>query len=383
MWSLPNVPRVNLSCETILSQLPKHPKLPSFVKTMSQTWKQHGMHPSIRRFGLFPRSKKCEGAQLTSLGVVQHLLNGEFLHKKYIEKWGLLDDAFETGSVLVHHTEYQRTFQSAMALLYGFLPVFDFTTLHLIHFWNIQFCSEKSSIPCVNKCNLAQRLLGVVSKENSARDKNSKLFQEVKAKLSTILNVQKKRLPWAASIMDVLMGFICHDKPLPCQRRRCITPDIVDDVWRHLDANGQAQVQSYQNQKLQRLVMNPMLQEMAARMDDIAKGLSKVKFALYSGHDTSVTPLAIALGIHDGTWPPYASRIILELYKQRNVPSGGYFLRVLYNGQDRTHLVRFCVGKMVNQFCPLENFIRYVNKDIFQNYFKVNSYADACKSKSR
>lgn len=63
-----------------------------------------------------------------------------------------------------------------------------------------------------------------------------------------------------------------------------------------------------------------------------------LKFALYSAHDTSLMPfLAAILGERwDGRWAGYAYLISIELYSASAasaVGTGGYYFRLIYNGQ--------------------------------------------------
>lgn len=44
-------------------------------------------------------------------------------------------------------------------------------------------------------------------------------------------------------------------------------------------------------------------------------GVSAPKLAIFSGHDSTLFPILTALGAFDGEWPPYASRIHLELLR--------------------------------------------------------------------
>jgi len=55
------------------------------------------------------------------------------------------------------------------------------------------------------------------------------------------------------------------------------------------------------------------------------------RFALYSGHDNTLSPMLNGLRIVDGYHPPMGSNIVFELWEQGT--SGDYYVRVLYNGQ--------------------------------------------------
>ena len=51
-----------------------------------------------------------------------------------------------------------------------------------------------------------------------------------------------------------------------------------------------------------------------ANEDDENKNNDNVKFALYSGHDSTVLPLMASLGVWNTTdFPPYASMMIVEV----------------------------------------------------------------------
>ena len=78
-----------------------------------------------------------------------------------------------------------------------------------------------------------------------------------------------------------------------------------------------------------------------------------IKFTLYSGHDTVIAPVLAALGVYNRfcTWPPYASHIVFELWKNARTPSltrpsnetmRDFYVRVLYNGKDVTRHIPQC-----------------------------------------
>ena len=81
------------------------------------------------------------------------------------------------------------------------------------------------------------------------------------------------------------------------------------------------------------------------RDDNVAEKLS-----VFSGHDTVIAPVLAALGVYSGAlcyWPPYASRIVFELYRHSPpndsmVENGAWSgastgLRQLYPSSDSTN----------------------------------------------
>ena len=61
---------------------------------------------------------------------------------------------------------------------------------------------------------------------------------------------------------------------------------------------------------------------------------SSTKFVLRLAHDTTLAPVLGALGYPHVGWPPFASRIVFELWYHH--PSDQSFVRVLYQGKDIT-----------------------------------------------
>ena len=103
------------------------------------------------------------------------------------------------------------------------------------------------------------------------------------------------------------------------------------------------------------------------------------KLLLYSGHDYTILPLLLVLGVQVREWPPFTANLIIELYKTRKVlgdkktsndgagdrDTGSYaehYVRVLYNGEplvlDKTlnqeiiNLERFFhISILINDIC--------------------------------
>merc|ERR1711959_8688 len=80
----------------------------------------------------------------------------------------------------------------------------------------------------------------------------------------------------------------------------------------------------------------PLVGEVTKQLRAAVKGTAATpKFSLFSGHDTGpILPLLHAFGVSDGTWPPYACSIAIELYES---PSNHqHVVRFVYNGKALT-----------------------------------------------
>ena len=104
----------------------------------------------------------------------------------------------------------------------------------------------------------------------------------------------------------------------------------------------------------------------------------KDKITVYSGHDATLRPLLLALRLPLTHWPPYASRLIFELYKPVSSKSQSeYLFKIIYNGRDVTRQLPFCVTRIGWTYsgCALNDLINY-----FHNMLGGMEYVEACKS---
>ena len=236
----------------------------SAMTNLTLTMKTQGKPQHIT---FLPLRRKCKDAQLAGYGALQLLKLGQYLKKIYRKK--LFPDCTGTvgnKQVYIRSTDYSRTFQSAIALLYGF-----FDTVNIINFpWE---------------------------------------FSKYSSLCSSWLSHLKCDSPLAGNLHTTL---------------------------------------------------HPLLDEIEARYQNITHGITDSRFVLYSGHDLTLQPLLGTLGIAgDDEHPPFAACLVLELYRMKE--GGGHFLRVLYNGQDRTEMLRFCeIEDLVDGLCPLRHFCRFV-----------------------
>ena len=355
----------------------------SYHRDMEAIWQDLKPGSSALMFGLYPKEKTCMGAQLTGLGAVQHLQNG-YVHKKaYMDKHGLLKHNFNSSQILVKSTGYSRTFQSAVAFLYGFLPKFDINQLKISTTDPPNFCfaGQNKGSSCI--CPAVEFYENKSRKELKKKRRTSVMYTNLQSELSDLTGIAKEKIPWIASYLDFLNGYVCHDKPLPCYGNgKCFTWPLIGKMWKFRDVYlSGTEADNLSHKKYSRLYMQPLLREIAKRMGRAAKRNDTFKFILYSGHDMTITPLTSALGFNYGTHPPFASRITFELYHHSPSTNSvqNYFFRILFNGRDMTPNVTFCREKTNRDgLCSLNNFLQFVLYDNLK-FFNANSYDEACR----
>ena len=115
---------------------------------------------------------------------------------------------------------------------------------------------------------------------------------------------------------------------------------------------------------------HPMLIQIAKRMINKSQHKSTLKFVLYSGHDSTVTPLLLNLGVHDRTrWTPYATRVVFELWRDTLLESSkqadsmdNFYFRLLVNGKVVTSKMKFCGDALVKgELCPVQELVSWLS----------------------
>ena len=362
LFGLP-LPVPTAGCQ-IKSQRGLHkPILHDFAEHMR---KQKPVHAgAFSGWSTYPDSPRCGPAQLTVQGTLQLLLSGLALKKAYVTEWNLFIDGFLPADNLdVQCTRLPRTYQSAVAFLYGALPSFNLSEIAFSPVRNDYFC-RGSGLPDAC-CRFLERVK--VGMESGGGDPSSRSggrsmvnHTGLMLTLSDLFKVDRSDLPPIADVVDFLQGYACHNLPFPCCSRHGYMPaKLLDQLWSLLDVDGAARVTSSAFQRHSRIASHFLLSDIANKMVRVSRNRSALRLSLYSGHDTTLTPLLTALGIDDGRWPHYAFRIVFELYGERTSPRR-HFIRVVKDGLDVTAAVPFCRGNgALGGLCPLRLFDRFV-----------------------
>src|SRR6218665_943564 len=384
--SLPNAQKQPISCliqsdlgHSVVSGMDR------FRQTMIDLKNRiHVRKTPYENYTTFPDEVVCGDATLTPRGVMQHVRNGRFLRDKYTGH-RFLESFHSADQILVRGTKDVRTFHSAMAFLYGFLPAVDVDTLTFEMADNNTMCTGQTQYQCW--CPAVAKALNVFSctfrQEPSKirrRAKGEEVYEQVRAvyrQLATKLGVSEEALPKLSHIFDVGVTHFCNNKRLLTAHGECLELQLIRNMYDAVNAVGQHAREDDEYKRIAKLKMQPLMYEIAHRMRAQAAGETPVKFVLYSGHDSTIDPLASALEIGSGVWPKYASRIVLELYSQ----SGQSFLRVLMDGSVVTSELKFCRGQMSNTelgLCKLENFLEFVNQESLASIHE-SDYGLACQ----
>lgn len=180
----------------------------------------------FHNFPLLPAfSRSCLLGQLTYNGIAQMLQVGDLLRQVYGHALGLLNkpimsvpkfsnatqSTYAADEIVIYSTRYRRTFQSAMAMLYAFLPE-RWLSFNIQESHSLSFCFADCACPRADQIN------GLLAKEFAQQlQKHPTIAAVVQWIGSNVLqNPTSKMQP--LEVRDAILSLICHNAPLPCRR---------------------------------------------------------------------------------------------------------------------------------------------------------------------
>ena len=290
----------------------------------------------------------CSVGQLTRRGMAQHMAIGAQLRQMYVDTLPFLGSLYNMTEVLIHSTDVWRTFQSAESQMMGVFP--NLATRPDLEI-DIHTRAASEEIMLVNP---------IICPQIAVLQKKVHSSAGYKAFLAQVLPFQKRFAQIFGyddvtkfdiyALTDNMLARMCHDVPLPS-----VSPGDVQEMLRLCRLGHELE----DTQKITQLAMYPFLSEIVGFMDHaIQEGTNK--FVIHSGHDTTIIPLLSAMGVFDGEWPPYASHIFFELWRNHN----SYAIRIVYNGNALKLPV--CGDVM----CPLNVFKRFVAQLVDHSYMQ-------------
>ncbi|XP_006818112.1 2-phosphoxylose phosphatase 1-like [Saccoglossus kowalevskii] len=363
-------------CEFDQKVMTEYPIAAKYVKYMRSHKDQFYKFLGVKQFTPIPDARNCAESTLTPLGALQHLLLGNHLQERYFKNTNLFPAHKWSGDeLLVESTPYARTVQSSVAFLYGFLPDFDFTRFQMklsTTQW-LNFCDKNC------KCD-AMKMYMVENDEDlqKLRMKNINLTS-VLSEMADILEIQPDKFVYPTKVQDSLTGLICHKKKLPCGAKNCVNiPHHFGTIINHTYMVAEVTNKGFNTarQKYVGLHMQPLLEKILKVMETQIINKKSVKFSLFSAHDVTISPMVDVLDLPEHVWPPYASRLIFELWE--NTKTAEHFISIIYNGKNLTQHARFCRSVTNDGLCPLQNFADFVKFGNLMRYNNSTSYQQAC-----
>jgi len=288
----------------------------------------------------------CEKGQLTSKGYEQHLKNGAFLRDLYINQQSFLPLLWNPNHFYLRTTHYQRTKLSAKALMEGLYPIKNTDPNYVQN--TIDFITRDSEQENMMDNSLLCPILDILEEDV----KNSEEVMEFQKTVNDpLLKELVDIFGWSTeksilNVFDCFQTHACHGMKFPDQMSTDFYNKVRDNLIWLTKATNTAQRQNY---TYAQIAIASFLQDILDLLHSVHSNTSSVKFALYSGHDTTLLPLLISYDIWDGQWPSYASLLRIELLSDPQ--NGKNFVRLVYNNE--------CLrlpGCEYRELCPYEEF---------------------------
>lgn len=329
----------------------------------------------------------CELGQLTPLGASQLLHIGSLLRSVYWSQLGFGNRTLGTQDVVLYSTPYRRTFQSLLAFLHEFLKPDELQKFTIKEVSSLAFCFDDCA--CSSAYYYSQLFDGQKLKYLQSHPAVIKLVKKASQIVYEVNNKHLSSDPHA--LRDALLSYVCHGASLPCHQSSCVKSEDITGVFAYIEWETR-QYSRMVNMRRSHLLkayglLKRLVSSLLSSVSDNAPRLS-----IYSGHDYTLRYLAVTLGIYtDATASPiYASRFIIELYKNKGSSTSAtsssdsrqYYLRFLFNGKDLTHKISFCrrAGFRLSDsvfLCPIETVVRFLHEDYF-TAFNTTNFKDAC-----
>ncbi|KAE9549288.1 hypothetical protein FO519_007490 [Halicephalobus sp. NKZ332] len=280
--------------------------------------------------------------QLTVLGMKQHFEQGMKLRDRYTIEYPFMPTDYKDYNVYVRSTDYNRTLMSAYAHLAGFYMDSNSThpedghwpnrwtpvPVHTVDVDTDDLLSTDAHCPRRTEIHESRKhaasfqsfmstqkpLLEQISKSSGIDTDYYESYSDFSSFYGSTLieKIYNKTVPsW---ITDNLWETFCNGKWM------------ADDYLDGSDHFGQGS-----STEMIKLTSGVLLKTMIDNMRRTVYHESKVKFYMYSAHDTTVASFLRALEAKDEVLgiklPEYAATLILELWKKSD---GHHYVRVLY-----------------------------------------------------
>ena len=372
-------PQVDLECGMI-DREPIWEKLNDFKIKRTSTLTSLRTSTKLKLFKGYDK-KSCKRSRLTYVGYKQLYALGTFISDSYAK---ILTNV--PKHIYVQATDYKRTIRSAAAFMLGFIPEYE-TKLRLAIPIHVS-PGTLLDIPPIHTLQAYPVCRSLVKvRKNELR--LSGYLEQIQANKTIIDQIVKiAGLPGTikASITDLydpLWARLCHDKPMPCGPHHCIDDKLLLKGaklahWSYAHKHGN--ISSIL--AIQPFLYHSVISQMDAAVQGVLKSQSFRRFILSFGHDSTLSPLLTSLGFPQPYWLPYASRVIIELWRdstKKVAAMSSFYVRILYNGDSLMNQMNFPSRHFVADH-QLVKYTVWKNRLISGKYRDINSYLNVCNS---
>ncbi len=296
--------------------------------------------------------------ELTPEGMHQEYISGTELRKRYVNDYKLLPEDFETKTLYVRSTDFNRTLQSAESLLYGlYLP----GTGPLLKSKTAALPYKYQPIP-IHAFARQNDILLLKGMKGADKKKMKEILSKYVYSSDEWLNKQKsleKYFPLWTKASGTKISSLLDAKSFAGNvyirtLHNVSLPKGIDDKQKEILIGLALWIHAQQFKPIQAgiLIAGDFLKNIVTTMNKCIANESQVKCYLYSAHDKNLLSVMSALGVPLDKNPGYASRIQFELYKEDNSCK----VKIFFNNEN----IKLPFADN-NDFCTFSAFENYIN----------------------
>lgn len=326
--------------------------------------------------------------QLTQVGMRMHYALGQFLRHRYVDELSFLSKQYARDEIYVRSTDVDRTLMSATSNLAGLFPPVG------KQMWNGSTTAWQP-IPvhtvapetdtllrfppsnCSQYDALRSQLLSSAAFNNALESQTA--FRKRIENLTGYNTSQENHV--GENLWGVYDALIC-EKTEGLQLNSWATDSIMNRLEEiggfycnalFGDVYGETETLRV---KIAKLTGGVILKQVIDNFHGKIYNNATYKLIQYSAHDTTVTPVLVALNFSNPYPPPFASSLIFELYKNDSAADDtSYFVSTYFKKTD-------IIGEKLSIYgcaldCPLDQFIT-----LLQPVLPTGDFEERCKVQS-
>lgn len=294
----------------------------------------------------------CAPGQLTDTGRANLFGLGEWFRNKYVEKEQLIKPSFDKEQFHLRSTNFQRTLESLQSLMQGIFRDYagpmDVKVVDLSQdtLTSNRYCPRLKMLKELSHQNLKKAFEPQAAEIRKYFTKNHSSFFASLGPYAIYDLVASSRAHGFTQFMKV-----------PRKILQSLEKHAVDLWFAHLHTPEGLSLRTG-------AVMKEIADGMLNKVTDPS---ATVKASIFSGHDTTIYPILLAVGdTAHRNWPKFGANIIFELFKEEG--SEERYVQMRYNRNaipmPRCNPVKIGGGS----FCKLEEFVKMCNKIYIENY---------------
>lgn len=338
-----------------------------------------------------------------SSGIAQLLEVGDILRKVYGHQLGLLQkplaatkpatvngtqNVYSPDEIIIYSTRYRRTFQSAMALMFTFVPIDRWLSLLVHESHSLAFCFTDCA------CQLADKLNDAIHRERQIQLQKHPTISAIVQWIGLNLLQNPTSRMQAHEVRDAILALICHNAPLPCRKSGSSDGDAHNDDQTNtastteesadlinIDQDDVALNVNGHVNAVNDAAFNNVPASFDADSVDGNRGDNELDGCVEASHVTALLSYANWQSVREAKHQNTIKQGLLRAYGlMRNIVS--YMLKimsgaktkfVLYSGHDRT--LQYVITALGIQ-TPKSYFIPYASRLVFEVYKSDNDVAE-------